>query len=378
MAAESVHEFYVAIPRGMGDAWDDHVPRRPNLSFVEVPLLGSVVQAMVLRRSTPGFRTLHSVSRRLWPLKGLLESLKSSQVHSLIRQLKPDVTFFPFHLDACWSEQSVITVHDLAEEFGPFRDKRLAKRVSANVRSARAVVTSWPHPHQQLGASFPSVSERLFMIPLPPLITSARLARELPPPPISGRDVIVYAATTARHKNHLRLIQALAEVASRRRVHLVCTGPRVSPWYDEVSALAQELGVSSSVTFTGFLPAEQLASLYEHSSMIVAPTLWEAASGTIFEAFWYGKPVACSDIPPLRQQIEMVGGSARYFNPEDPVDIAAAIFEVLTDPLPYLRGAERAKKYLSALTWERAAGNYLSVFEWVANGAQATVVPIMS
>jgi glycosyltransferase involved in cell wall biosynthesis len=112
--------------------------------------------------------------------------------------------------------------------------------------------------------------------------------------------------------------------------------------------------------------------------MIVAPTLWEAASGTIFEAFWYGKPVACSDIPPLRQQIEMVGGSARYFNPEDPVDIAAAIFEVLTDPLPYLRGAERAKKYLSALTWERAAGNYLSVFEWVANGAQATVVPIMS
>jgi glycosyltransferase involved in cell wall biosynthesis len=142
--------------------------------------------------------------------------------------------------------------------------------------------------------------------------------------------------------------------------------------------LAQELGVSSNVTFTGFLPVEQVASLYEHSSMIVAPTLWEAASGTVFEAFWYEKPVACSDIPPLRKQVEMVGGSARFFNPEDPVDIAAAICEVLADPLPYLRGAERAKNYLSALTWERAAGNYLSIFEWVADGAIAARVPILS
>ena len=70
---------------------------------------------------------------------------------------------------------------------------------------------------------------------------------------------------------------------------------------------------------------ETLRALYELSDGLVTPTLYEAGSFPVFEAMMVGRPVACSRIPPLVEQLERDGAEAELFDLNDPADIAAAL-----------------------------------------------------
>jgi len=104
------------------------------------------------------------------------------------------------------------------------------------------------------------------------------------------------------------------------------------------------------------VPADELVALYRRAAALVLPSLYEGFGQPVLEAMACGCPVACSDIPPL---VEVAGGAARTFRPDDPDAIAAAVRDVLADAGPYReRGLARA----AAFTWERAAGQYEGVY----------------
>jgi glycosyltransferase involved in cell wall biosynthesis len=377
LASYGSNEYLVTIPRNTTQSWREKVSPRPNLTYVELPARGSLVLTLAPHRDAPGVRTLHSIGRQIGPLSALFDRMKLGATMSLVSRLNPDLTYFPFHHDHCFSAKSVVTVHDLGDQLGPFVDERVAQRVSNNIRVAGAVVTSWPHPFGQIKGAFPLASPKLFMVPLPPLVSSGFAPTGRPPSGSGEPYVILYAASTARHKNHVRLVSAMAEVVRQRRVHLYCTGPKIPPYFDQAMAAVLEHDLGEYVTFTGVLSQSELTNLYERATLIVAPTLWEAASGTVFEAFWHGKPVACSDILPLREQIEYVGASARFFDPYDPLDIACAILEVLEEPKSFVDGAARGRQFMKEWTWERTAGNYLAVFDWVMRGGDVHQRPVL-
>ena len=72
----------------------------------------------------------------------------------------------------------------------------------------------------------------------------------------------------------------------------------------------------------GYVSDETLRALYELSDGLVTPTLYEAGSFPVFEAMMVGRPVACSRIPPLVEQLERDGAEAELFDPNDPADSA--------------------------------------------------------
>ncbi len=76
------------------------------------------------------------------------------------------------------------------------------------------------------------------------------------------------------------------------------------------------------------LHPEQLDSLYALADCLVLPTLHEGFGLPVLEAMGAIVPVACSDIPALR---EVAGSAALYFDPRAPAEIAAKIDEVLAD-----------------------------------------------
>jgi glycosyltransferase involved in cell wall biosynthesis len=61
---------------------------------------------------------------------------------------------------------------------------------------------------------------------------------------------------------------------------------------------------------------------------VAIPTLFEAVSAPISEAWLEGTPIACSDIPQLREQAE---GAALFFDPLSPESIAAALERLLNE-----------------------------------------------
>ena len=78
----------------------------------------------------------------------------------------------------------------------------------------------------------------------------------------------------------------------------------------------------------------------------------------VLEALAAGIPVACSDIPPLR---EVAGDAALYFDPLNEDEIASAIERIMSDEELQERlataGPERARPF----TWERCAEQTLQV-----------------
>ena len=81
----------------------------------------------------------------------------------------------------------------------------------------------------------------------------------------------------------------------------------------------------------GNVSLDELVSLYRRAAALVFPSLYEGFGLPPLEAMACGCPVACSVAASLP---EVCGDAARYFSPDDPEEIAAAVADVLDDPAP--------------------------------------------
>jgi glycosyltransferase involved in cell wall biosynthesis len=160
---------------------------------------------------------------------------------------------------------------------------------------------------------------------------------------------IVYPAKFWPHKNHRRLLEALALLRSNGCiVPLVCTGEPVSALPQDFCRFMNQTSVLDQVSFLGHLERTQLTEVLANAEMLVFPSLFEGFGIPVLEAMSLGVPIACSRIGPLE---EIAGGAARYFNAEDATDIANAIGALWTDA--------DLRKSLAALGNQRA-----SDFRW--------------
>jgi glycosyltransferase involved in cell wall biosynthesis len=110
--------------------------------------------------------------------------------------------------------------------------------------------------------------------------------------------------------------------------------------------------VSEDVRLLGARSSEELESLYALADCLVLPTLHEGFGLPVLEAMARSLPVACSDIPALR---EVAGPAARYFDPRDPAQIAASIVALLTDATEADRLRELGRAQAGRFSWDAAA-----------------------
>jgi glycosyltransferase involved in cell wall biosynthesis len=262
-------------------------------------------------------------------------------------------------------------MHDFYDFEYELGDPRIAALQRDSLHSANAIVVSWPGPFRTLEQLFPECMDKAFMVPfcfepMPKLVEQAAVARP--------RELL-YAALTGPHKNHENLIRALGVLRRRGEPVLFvhCPGSHRPGRLQELLALARSEGVDDWIHFHGFISRESLRSLYCEVAGIVAPTKYEAFSGTVLEAFQYGKPVACSRIPQLTAFNETVGAHVRYFDPDKPDEIADAMVDLTTNPEPYRLGSLRARAALELVTPARTARHYRDVFAFAAGAGPRPV-----
>lgn len=366
-------DLAAVVARGTAREWRDAVGQATKLRFIEVAATASLTR---LRQRSSNFSGLrksidwlaYSAATRPW-----IERFRRGVERRALTRLEPDVVYYPYRPKHGCGDKAVLTVHHLPQEQAGPNAVAESRMLATNIARAAAVVTSWPHPYRDLRRTFPELADRLFLIPLP--ILNSPLG---PPIPANGVPFVLYPAAVTPHKNHRPLVEAIAQLRRSRDVRLVCTGTRISPLIEDLTALAERLGIGDSVEFRGFVSREGLDELYRAASAVAVPSLWEAASGPVFEAFSYGKPVACSDVPPIRDQVEWAGGTVAFFDPLDAPSIAAAIADVIDHPQAYREGGVRAAQFMDQFTWERTAADYLQVFRWVSEGADQHQRPNLS
>jgi glycosyltransferase involved in cell wall biosynthesis len=168
----------------------------------------------------------------------------------------------------------------------------------------------------------------------------------------TGRVVLCVAAKRP-HKNQGLLLRALEHLDPD--VVVVLAG-HAEPYEEELRALAARLGAQDRVRFLEFVPDAELEGLWRLADCAAFPTLGEGFGLPVLEAMARGVPVACSDLPVLRE----VGGEvAHYFTPDDPVAAAAAIEAARADSNARQAGPGRAARF----TWEESARLHWEAYE---------------
>ena len=124
-----------------------------------------------------------------------------------------------------------------------------------------------------------------------------------------------------------------------------------------------ELGLEEQVRFLGFVPGEDLRALYQAAACVVVPSLFEANSLPIFEAWAEGTPVASSNVTALPEQVADAG---LLFDPNDPVAIGEAIARIVSDDALAADLVAKGKRRLSDFDWARTARAYRAVYRKAA------------
>ncbi|ARV61250.1 group 1 glycosyl transferase [Nostocales cyanobacterium HT-58-2] len=158
---------------------------------------------------------------------------------------------------------------------------------------------------------------------------------------------LFYPAQFWAHKNHANLLLAVKCLRDKYSLTfpVVFSGSNKGT-QQYIRQLAAKLQLSEQVYFLGFVPQEDLISLYRHAFALTFVTFFGPDNLPPLEAFALGCPVVASKVTGAEEQL---GDAALLVDPKDPEHIASAI-KLLWDDISVRqqlieRGFERAMKW---------------------------------
>jgi len=281
-------------------------------------------------RTTAGrVRAMAGAALRARPLREELELTRLDAIHFPLSVMLPFVAAPP----------AASTILDLQHEFLPqnFGRAELAYRrylYGATARRSRIVIAISEHARETLIERLDLSPERVRTIHLGVDLT--RFA----PADVEREPFLLYPANRWPHKDHDTLFRALELLPDYR---LVLTG------YDgPVPSRAESLGRVTQ---------DELVDLYRRASALVFPSRYEGFGQPVLEALACACPVACSDLPPLR---EVAGEAAVYFEPGEPEAVAAATRDAIAG------GGGAGPAQAARFTWDETARGHDSVYRELA------------
>ncbi|MBK8727498.1 MAG: glycosyltransferase family 4 protein [Holophagaceae bacterium] len=269
-----------------------------------------------------------------------------------------------------WALPYVINLHDVQHEHFPefFTPKDLQRRrrhylASARAASAVCVVDAWTKRDVLAHLDIPEA--KVFVAPFGPTWTEAPEPTEEDLRALRQRHGLpeafaFYPAQTWPHKNHLRLLEALAVLKrSGLVVPLVATGHQ-NAHFKAIQARALELDLADQLHFLGMVPLPNVQALYRAARLTVIPTLFEGGPGIpVLEAMALGSPLAASTACGIP---EAVGDGGLLFDGLDVADMAGALRRLWTDGDLREEMVTKARARSAARTWERAARTYVDIY----------------
>lgn len=227
---------------------------------------------------------------------------------------------------------ALVSIHDLMHRYERrFPEAasrwqfRTRERLYANIgQFAKGILVDSEMGRQHVIESYGTPREKIHVLPFlaPRYMHSAEI-----PPDFDARyrlpaKLLFYPAQFWEHKNHQRLIKAVAALKNELPdLKLVLAGSKKNA-YASVVALVQELGLSDDVLFLGYVPDADMPELYRRARALIMPTYYGPTNIPPLEAFVVGCPVAISGIYGMPEQ---VGEAGLFFNPDSVEEIADCI-----------------------------------------------------
>jgi glycosyltransferase involved in cell wall biosynthesis len=251
-------------------------------------------------------------------------------VHSVCSYIHPDLAIFPHVLTMCDLQH----VH-FPEFFSPGEWQERDSLYRGSCERARHILCISEYTRQDLHAQYGIPLDRMTTVWVIP-----SRAAWLTLPPDRARTLLAgmgletgrfffFPAHPWPHKNHARLIEAMALIAKDLppEVRLVLTGKPFPEGHPALAAIAGAR-LERRVVHLGYRSPLEIRALYGGALALVFPSLFEGFGMPVAEAMIAGCPVACSNTTSLP---EIAGDAAIQFDPASVPSIAGALLRLATD-----------------------------------------------
>lgn len=334
-------------------------------------------RVLVAREGGAARRRMRRLLTPLGRVRSLLRpappSAPEQALADLIRAERLDLWFCPFtNLEPRSTPvPSVITLHDLQHEFHPqfFAAEELAHRhafypascaraghiIAISEFTRRSVIERYGIEPERVSTVWLGAAADVDWAGGGARVAEVRRRYRLP------ERYAFYPANTWRHKNHVRLIEAIARYRTRHDggLGLVLTGVADNGEAD-LAASVRAHGLDGVVRALGFVPRVDLPALYAGAACLVLPSLFEGFGLPLVEAMSAGCPIAAARATSVP---EIVGDAAVLFDPLDPADICAALEAVTRDPDRATDLVRRGRTRASEFSTATMATRTLEIFE---------------
>lgn len=276
-------------------------------------------------------------------------------------------------LESC---KIIVTIHDLIpyilpEMVRPSFLKRFIHEMPYIVERADRIITVSTTSKTDIVKIFKINPAKITVIPSAPSSAYQQLPKEETRQKLRNqygikKPYILYVGGLNPRKNITELIYAYSKICRELpgNRQLLIFGPN-GQHLDRLRLLAKSLNLEETVLFPGFVPSQDLPLFYNGADLFVYPSLYEGFGLPPIEAMACGTPVITSNVSSLP---EVVGDAAVQINPYDTLELADAIFRVLTDEMLreslIKKGLEHRLKY----NWNKIAGEILAVYQDAVNG----------
>jgi len=172
---------------------------------------------------------------------------------------------------------------------------------------------------------------------------------------------LLSVGTLEPRKNVKILLEAYAILKSKYKIphKLVFTGRK--GWIDNLKV---DESLKEDIIFTGFIPDENLPSVYNNAAVYVFPSLYEGFGFPILEAFALKVPVVSSDTSSLP---EIGGNGCLYANSGSAAEFAEQIYSILKDNGLRNMLVDNGNKILQNFSWTKCGLETLQVYRNILN-----------
>jgi glycosyltransferase involved in cell wall biosynthesis len=164
----------------------------------------------------------------------------------------------------------------------------------------------------------------------------------------------LYVSNTAPYKHQWHVVDAIARLrAAGQPIELHLVGGGKGPAQAQLLARVRDADPERHfVKLFDFVPHREIPALLAEADVFLFASSCENMPVTLLEAMASGLPIACSERGPMPEVLQDGG---RYFDPEEPASIAAAIDLLLGNSTQRSNLAERAREIARRYSWRRCA-----------------------
>ena len=180
------------------------------------------------------------------------------------------------------------------------------------------------------------------------------------------KNYLFYVGTTRVHKNMKNLLKAfeLAIAKLPEDIQLVISGNETYLDSADKIIIDRINKPIPRIFFTGFVSNADLQHLFQKADAFIFPSLSEGFGIPILEAFYFEKPILCSNTTSLP---EIAGEAALYFDPLIPSTIADAIVLFYSNPAIGKNLVQLGNERLKLFSWKKMAEETIGLYHTVLN-----------